>query len=236
MPENLSHPILELRSLTCHFRQGERIIRVLDGIDFILPKGYVTALVGPSGVGKSTLLHAAGLLERPKSGQIFINGVSCADQGEGERARIRLKRLGFVYQHHHLLPEFDVEENVMMPQLIAGVRIAQAREKSRGLIEQVGMTDRRHHRPGQLSGGEQQRVALARALANRPDIILADEPTGNLDEQSASRVMDLLFDVAHAQGTSALIATHNRVLAERADHVVALSEGKLHIHKETPSD
>ncbi len=229
--------ILRLDAVYCHFNQGSRVVRVLNGVDFSLARGQITALIGPSGVGKSTLLHAAGLLERTTAGKIIIAGHNCHLLSEREKTDIRLHKIGFVYQHHHLLPEFTVLENVMMPRRIAGILLPQAKVEALDLITRMGLEQRANHYPGQLSGGEQQRTALARALANRPDILLADEPTGNLDWRTADTVIDVLFDVLREAGSAAIIATHNPILAERCERIVSLHAGGLHdgnIHGPTP--
>jgi lipoprotein-releasing system ATP-binding protein len=185
------------------------------------------ALVGPSGAGKSTLLHIAGLLERPDAGDVVLDGRSCGALDDVSRTRIRRHGMGFVYQHHHLLPEFSALENVVLPQLIAGVATATARDHGRRLLDQLGLGDRLTHRPGQLSGGEQQRVAIARALANGPKLLLADEPTGNLDPSTADDVFGMLLGLARRANLAALIATHNPALAARMDRTVVLKDGGL---------
>ena len=220
---------LELVGVTRVFRQGGIELAVLNGIDLALRPGELVALVGPSGAGKSTLLHLAGLLERPSAGEVRVGGEECGGLSDERRTLLRRATLGFVYQFHHLLPEFSALENVMVPQMIAGVARRAAREKAAGLLRLVGLGERLGHRPARLSGGEQQRVAIVRALANDPKVLLADEPTGNLDHQTAEGVMATLIEVTRATGLAALIATHNLDLARRLDRVVALEDGKLRI-------
>jgi lipoprotein-releasing system ATP-binding protein len=187
----------------------------------------VAALVGPSGSGKSTLLHIAGLLETPDAGEVVIGGRNCGELSDRERTAIRLKELGFVYQFHHLLPEFTARENVMLPQRISGVSRRKARAQAEELLGRLGMGERLDHRPSRLSGGEQQRVAVARALANHPRILLADEPTGNLDPKTAKLVLDELVSLARAEGVAALVATHNLQLAAKMDRALLLQDGRL---------
>jgi lipoprotein-releasing system ATP-binding protein len=218
---------LELVGVRRVFRQGGVELAVLNGIDLALKPGELVALVGPSGAGKSTLLHLAGLLERPDSGEVRIGRRDCGGLSEEERTLLRRSTLGFVYQFHHLLPEFSALENVMLPQMIAGVSRSAARDKAAKLLERVGLGERLTHRPARLSGGEQQRVAIVRALANDPKIVLADEPTGNLDHATADGVIGTLIEVARASNLAALIATHNLQLAGRLDRSVVLDEGKL---------
>ena len=220
-------PALELRGVRRVFRQGEVQLPVLNGIDLVLRSGEIVALVGPSGAGKSTLLHVAGLLERPDGGAVLIEGRNCGDLSDEHRTLLRRRALGFVYQFHHLLPEFSALENVMLPQMIASVPRATARDKAASLLERVGLGARLSHRPARLSGGEQQRVAIVRALANDPKILLADEPTGNLDHTTAEGVIETLLGIVRARGLAALIATHNLDLARRLDRIVTLEDGKL---------
>ena len=219
---------LAIEGLVRTYKQGSAKITVLDGVDLSIDPGEIVALVGPSGSGKSTLLHAAGLLERPQAGSIRVRGRECARLSDAERTAIRRETIGFVYQAHHLLPEFSALENVVMPQLIAGGSRRAMRERAGALLEGVGLKDRVRHRPAELSGGEQQRVALARALANDPHLLLADEPTGNLDEETAEHVFALLLDLARSEGVAALIATHNMELAHRMDRILTLSDHKVH--------
>src|SRR6266853_2043030 len=211
---------LELRDVRRVFRLAGTELKVLDGVDLALAPGEIIALVGPSGAGKSTMLHVAGLLERPDGGSVLIEGRDCGGLSDEHRTLLRRRALGFVYQFHHLLPEFSALENVMLPQMIAGVARREARDKAAALLERVGLTTRLDHRPARLSGGEQQRVALVRALANDPKILLADEPTGNLDHTTATSVMESLIEIVRASGLAALIATHNLELAGRLDRIV----------------
>jgi lipoprotein-releasing system ATP-binding protein len=220
-------PILSMIDLRRSFRQGEREIRVLAGATAHLRPGEAVALVGPSGAGKSTLLHTAGRLETPDAGSIIINGRDCAQMNDAERTRVRRVDMGFVYQFHQLLPEFSAAENVMLPQLIRGYGKAQARARAIELLEQLGLGARVDHRPAELSGGEQQRTAIARALANRPHVLLADEPTGNLDPETSDRVFSDLVALIERAGVAALIATHNMDLARRMHRVLRLSGGVL---------
>ena len=220
-------PALELRGVRRVFKQAGTELRVLNGVDLVLRAGEIVALVGPSGAGKSTMLHIAGLLERPDGGAVLIGGEDCGSLSDDRRTMLRRAEIGFVYQFHHLLPEFSALENVMLPQMIAAVPRRQAREKAAGLLDQVGLAPRAGHRPARLSGGEQQRVAIARALANNPKILLGDEPTGNLDHATGESVLETLVDLVRGTGLAALIATHNLDLARRLDRIVALEDGKL---------
>jgi lipoprotein-releasing system ATP-binding protein len=220
-------PALELRGVVKTFHQGGAELLVLNGVDLALAPGEIVALVGPSGAGKSTLLHIAGLLERPDGGSVMIEGRDCGGLGDDARTLLRRRTLGFVYQFHHLLPEFSALENVMLPQMIAGVGRSAARQKAEALLAQVGLAERLAHRPARLSGGEQQRVAIVRALANDPQVLLADEPTGNLDHQTADGVIAALIAVVRARRLAAMIATHNLDLADRLDRIVALADGEL---------
>lgn len=201
---------------------GARPVKVLTGMDLTIMRGEVVALVAPSGSGKSTLLHIAGLLDTPNSGRVIVKGRDMTGQSDRVRTVARRQELGFVYQFHHLLPEFSAIENIILPQLADGRPLAAAREHARMLLDRVGLVDRADHRPAALSGGEQQRVAFCRALANSPSLLLADEPTGNLDPETAERVFDLLMDLVRETGMSALIATHNHHLADRMDRVLRL--------------
>ena len=216
---------LELAGVVRTFQQGGTALEVLRGADLTVHAGELVALVGPSGAGKSTLLHVAGLLERPNAGEVRIAGTACSRLSDSARTAIRRRALGFVYQYHHLLPEFSALENVVMPQLIAGADRSAARRKARELLDAVGLGKRLQHRPARLSGGEQQRVALARAMANAPKVLLADEPTGNLDHTTAEHVFDLLVALARQHGLAALIATHNLQLAARMDRMLTLQDG-----------
>ena len=219
--------VLRLEAITRRYREGEGQLEVFSGLDLSLKAGEIVALVGQSGAGKSSLLHIAGLLEAPTSGEIHIEGVAASRLPDGERTGIRRSTIGFVYQAHHLLPEFDALENVVMPQMIAGKSRAEAAKEGARLLDVMGLGKRLTHRPSQLSGGEQQRVAIARALANGPRILLADEPTGNLDPKTAGGVFDSLIAITRAQGLAALIATHNFELASRMDRALLLHQGKL---------
>ena len=218
---------LRVEGLSRTFIQGDRSIAVLRGVDLTLAPGEIVALVGPSGSGKSTLLQAVGLLEGGFSGSIRIAGEEASQLDDNNRTRLRREAIGFVYQFHHLLPDFTAEENVVLPQLIRGQEPKPTLERAQGLLDALGLAERRDHRPAQLSGGEQQRVAVARALANRPALVLADEPTGNLDEATADRVLDQFLRLVRGEGAAALVATHNERLAERMDRVLRLHEGVL---------
>src|SRR5215469_5226214 len=221
--------VLELRDVRRVFRLAGTELRVLNGVDFALRPGEIVALVGPSGAGKSTLLHVAGLLERSDGGAVLIGGENCGGLSDERRTLLRRSEIGFVYQFHHLLPEFSALENVMLPQMIAGIARRRARRKAAELLDRVGLTPRARHRPARLSGGEQQRVAIVRALANDPRILLADEPTGNLDHATGDNVMKTLLNLVRQTGLAALLATHNLDLARRLDRIVALEDGRLKI-------
>jgi lipoprotein-releasing system ATP-binding protein len=227
MNEANNGPILALDKITRTFHQGDKTLEVLKGVDLVLQPGEIVALVGQSGSGKSTLLHITGLLERPDGGEIRLEGVRCNDLDDSGRTAMRREKIGFVYQHHHLLAEFSALENVMLPQLLNGLSKAEARERSEQLLKMVGLQDRADHRPGKLSGGEQQRVAIARAVANVPRLLLADEPTGNLDQETAERVFNALVTLVRGTGIAALVATHNPDLARRMDRIVRLKGGVL---------
>ncbi|MCG8355255.1 MAG: ABC transporter ATP-binding protein [Kiloniellales bacterium] len=218
---------LRLEAIVKTFRQAGRDLEVLRTVDLRIESGELVALVGPSGAGKSTLLHVAGLLERPDGGEIYVDGTACSKLGDKERTGLRRTTIGFVYQHHHLLPEFSALENLVVPQMIDGRAKSVARARARDLLEMVGLSERADHRPGRLSGGEQQRVAIARALANEPQILLADEPTGNLDPHTADDVFALLTKLVRDAGLAALIATHNMDLAARMDRTLRLEEGHV---------
>jgi len=218
---------LELRGVRRVFKQAGTELQVLNGVDLALQPGEVVALVGPSGAGKSTLLHLAGLLERPNGGTVVIGGEDCSNLSDERRTLLRRSDIGFVYQFHHLLPEFSALENVMLPQMIAGVTRSRARARAAALLDQVGLAPRAQHRPARLSGGEQQRVAIVRALANDPNLLLGDEPTGNLDHATGESVLNTLLDLVRRTGLAALIATHNLDLARRLDRVLALEDGRL---------
>jgi lipoprotein-releasing system ATP-binding protein len=221
-------PILSLRDVTRTYPVGDgQTLEVLRGIDLDLWPGEIVGLIGPSGSGKSSLLHAAGLLERPTSGEVRIDGVDCGGLNEAGRTALRLHRIGFVYQFHHLLPEFSALDNVAMPAMIAGRPAGAARDRARTLLTRMGLQDRLGHQPAQMSGGEQQRVAIARALANRPGLILADEPTGNLDPVTSTAVFEALKAQVRNEGVTALVATHNLELASHMDRVFAMQSGGL---------
>ena len=220
-------PVLKLEGLRRSFRQGGREIVVLRGAQAELYPGQAVALVGPSGSGKSTLLHIAGLLETPDDGHVWLNGRDCARMDDDARTAVRRAEMGFVYQFHQLLPEFSALENVVIPQLILGKSKKDAGVRARDLLSSLGLADRLDHRPAELSGGEQQRTAICRALANRPSLILADEPTGNLDPKTSEHVFHELIELFRSQGVAALIATHNMELASRMDRVLRLDGGVL---------
>lgn len=222
-----TRPVLQIVDLDRTFFQGGREIQVLHGASADIYEGEIVALVGPSGSGKSSLLHMVGLLEKPGGGTVLLNGIECTSLSDRERTRIRRTEIGFVYQFHNLLPEFSALENVMMPQLIAGVGKREAKQRAIELLAGFGLEERAVHRPAELSGGEQQRVAIARAVANGPRVLLADEPTGNLDPQTAERVFEELLHFVRATGVAALLATHNFDLARRMDRVLQLEDGLL---------
>lgn len=220
-------PVVQLTNLTRSFEQGGVKIDVLRGIDLTIQPGEIVALLGPSGSGKSTMLQAVGLLEGGFGGRIEIAGTDASTLASGQRTELRRNHLGFVYQFHHLLPDFTAQENVILPQMIAGVDRATATERASELLGALGLAERLTHRPSQLSGGEQQRVAVARALANRPKLVLADEPTGNLDEFTADKVLAQFLELVRGTGSAALVATHNERLALKVDRIMRLHEGLL---------
>jgi lipoprotein-releasing system ATP-binding protein len=220
-------PVLRLAKIERRYRQGEATLEILTGADFAIQPGQSVALIAPSGVGKSTLLHIAGLLERPDDGDVVVGEESTSRLDDAARTRLRRNTIGFVYQFHHLLPEFSAIENVMLPQLIRGLARATARERAAELLAFLGLAQRLSHRPAELSGGEQQRVAIARAVANAPRILLADEPTGNLDPNTAEHVFATLQSLVKASGLAAVIATHNLDIAARMDRRVTLQQGKV---------
>jgi lipoprotein-releasing system ATP-binding protein len=222
----MSEPLV-LQSVGRTYKSDAGDLPVLRGANLTLAAGEIVALVAPSGTGKSTLLHLAGLLEKPDSGAVVIDGQDAGRLSDPDRTRIRRDRIGFVYQFHHLLPEFTALENVVLPQMIAGTARRAARERAASLLNAFGLSARLEHLPGKLSGGEQQRVAIARALANRPSLILADEPTGNLDITTSDRVFTELLRIVRDQGVACLIATHNAELASRMDRVVTLRDGLI---------
>ncbi|MGE0530458.1 MAG: ABC transporter ATP-binding protein [Hyphomonadaceae bacterium] len=219
--------ILRLDNVSRVYKSGSGELTVLDGVNLDISAGEIVGLIGPSGSGKSSLLHAAGMLERPSGGDVWIDGQSGWDLSDGERTNIRRNRIGFVYQFHHLLPEFDAIHNVALPALIAGRKRKEAMLEAERLLGVMGLSDRMYHQPAQLSGGEQQRVAIARAMINNPILILADEPTGNLDPDTSTTVFAALSNLVRNEGAAALIATHNLELARYMDRVMALDHAKL---------
>jgi lipoprotein-releasing system ATP-binding protein len=223
----MSEPHLRLRGVHRHYGEGDTAVRVLEATDLEVAAGEMVAIVAPSGAGKSTLLHLSGLLERPQGGEVEIVGTPTTGLNERGRTLLRRDTIGYVYQFHHLLPEFTAAENVMMPQLIQGRSPDQAKARAGELLEVLGVGKRSHHRPAELSGGEQQRVAIARAAANRPKILLADEPTGNLDPETSDLVFAALQRLIREEQAAALIATHNHELARRADRIVTLRNGRV---------
>ena len=223
----MSEPVLATEGLQRSFTQGDVTIDVLRGVDLAVQPGEIVALLGPSGSGKSTLLQAVGLLEGGFKGSIRLNGQEAAELDDEGRTRLRRELLGFVYQFHHLLPEFNARENVILPQLVRGADTQAARERADELLSKLRLAERLDHRPSKLSGGEQQRVAVARALANKPPLILADEPTGNLDETTADTVLAEFLSLVRGEGSAALVATHNERIAAKMDRVVRLHEGRL---------
>jgi lipoprotein-releasing system ATP-binding protein len=225
----MSEPVLSIRGLERTYVTAAGALSVLKGVDLDVQPGEIVGLIGPSGSGKSSLLHAAGLLEHPDAGRITIQGVDCSSLGERARTQVRLSTIGFVYQFHHLLPEFSALDNVALPRMIAGEDRKAAIIRAAELLEGLGLKDRIHHQPAQLSGGEQQRVAVARALANSPRLLLADEPTGNLDPETSTAVFDSLYALARKEGVAALVATHNLALAGHMDRVFALRDGRLEV-------
>jgi lipoprotein-releasing system ATP-binding protein len=225
MPDDT--PVIHLSRIERHYLQGDDKLEILKGAELAVWAGQSVALIAPSGSGKSTLLHIAGLLERPDDGEVFIHDKPTSALGDGARTRLRRIEIGFVYQFHHLLPEFSALENVMVPQMVRGLSKKDAQERARELLGYLGLKDRVGHRPGELSGGEQQRVAIARAVANAPRILLADEPTGNLDPRTADRVFVALTQLVRASGLAAIIATHNMEIAARMDRRVTLRDGMV---------
>src|SRR5438309_10511950 len=220
-------PILFLHEIDRHYRQGDVTLDILKGAELAIWPGQSVALVAPSGAGKSTLLHIAGLLEHPDGGEVYVDQVATSALSDAERTRIRRTEIGFIYQFHHLLPEFSAIENVMLPQMICGLSRKEARKRADELLSYLGLKERLEHRPAQLSGGEQQRVAIARAVANAPRVLLADEPTGNLDPRTAGHVFQALAQLVRASGLAAVIATHNMELAQRMDRRVTLEDGRV---------
>ncbi len=230
-------PVLRLEGVELHYREGEGKLTVLNGANLVIYPGEMVALVAPSGAGKSTLLHIAGLLERPGAGEVSIGGRPTGKLSDADRTMFRRLHIGFIYQFHHLLPEFSALENVMMPQLIRGIERKEAQRRSVQLLSYMRVKERAQHRPAELSGGEQQRVAIARAVANGPRLLLADEPTGNLDPTTADFVFDGLTRLVRASRLAALIATHNHDLARRMDRVITLVDGKVYeVNREAAED
>jgi len=223
----MSEPVLSIRGLERSYVTGAGTLTVLRGVDLDVQPGEIVGLIGPSGSGKSSLLHAAGLLEHPNAGRITIEGRDCSDLPDRDRTRVRLATIGFVYQFHHLLPEFTALDNVALPLMIAGVARPKAQARAGELLSELSLAERTHHQPAQMSGGEQQRVAVARALANSPRLLLADEPTGNLDPHTSAAVFENLYQLARRTGVAALVATHNLELARHMDRVFALRDGHL---------
>jgi lipoprotein-releasing system ATP-binding protein len=220
-------PVLELKAIERTYNTSAGALHVLRGTDLCIAPGELVGLVGPSGSGKSTLLHTAGLLERPESGDVLLDGIDCLKLNENGRTAIRRMKIGFVYQFHHLLPEFNAVDNVAMPLMIAGKSRKAARERASALLDEMGLSERLFHQPAQLSGGEQQRVAIARALANDPRLVIADEPTGNLDPATTERVFATLIKMVREEGAGVLVATHNLALIRHMDRVLTLQDGKL---------
>ncbi len=219
--------VLELAAIERTYKTAAGELQVLRGTDLQLRAGELVGLVGPSGSGKSTLLHTAGLLERPEAGKILLDGIDCLRLDDKGRTAIRRSKIGFVYQFHHLLPEFSAADNIAMPLMIAGVKRTRAREKAQSLLAEMGLSERGSHQPAQMSGGEQQRVAIARALANDPRLVIADEPTGNLDAETTERVFSTLIKMVRQEGAAVLVATHNLSLTRHMDRVLTLKDGKL---------
>lgn len=223
----MNNAALELINVSQHFQQGDAKVSILKGASLHIPKGQMTALIGPSGAGKSTLLNIAGMLEEAASGDVFVNGQDVGRIRSGKKASFRRQHIGFVFQTHRLLPEFSALENIAIPQMLNGLNKFEAQTRARQLLSMIGLEDRANHRPGQLSGGEQQRVAIARAVANAPSLLLADEPTGNLDPQTGMSVFQTMRQIVKGTGASALIVTHNMVLAQSMDEVYQLSDGQI---------
>jgi len=220
-------PVIAVKGLVRSYMSGDRTLEVLKGVDLDVGAGEVVGLVGPSGSGKSSLLHAAGLLEKPTAGEVWIDGRECLSLSDRERTKIRGAKIGFVYQFHHLLPEFTALDNVALPRLIAGDSRKNARAEAERLLTVMGLAERMLHQPAQMSGGEQQRVAIARAIANKPRVLLADEPTGNLDPRTSGAVFQALFELVRMEGIAALVVTHNLELTSYMDRVFGLKDGLL---------
>ena len=224
----MSETVLSLSGIVKVYRRGSaNEIRVLDGASISIRQGEIVGLVAPSGAGKSTLLHIAGLLDKPDSGSLFVCGATAVGASDRVRTELRRRRIGFVYQFHHLLPEFTALENIVLPQLVNGATQAEAAARANFLLDSVGLSDRTGHRPAELSGGEQQRTAVCRALANGPKILLADEPTGNLDAKTSEQVFEMMLEVVRTSGLAAIVATHNVALANRMDRTVHLEQGRI---------
>lgn len=219
--------VLKLSGVVRQYKSEGGVLRVLEGADLTLNQGELVGLIGPSGSGKSTLLHTAGLLEKPEGGEVYLEGENCMTLNDAGRTRLRREKLGFVYQFHHLLPEFNARDNVAMPLMVGGMTRRKAREKADILLAEMGLSERLKHQPGQMSGGEQQRVAIARALVNDPRLVIADEPTGNLDPATTERVFESLIRMARSEGAAVLVATHNMALTRHMDRVLTLKDGKL---------
>lgn len=224
---NSRRPILSVRNLRRSYKSGDAMLHVLQGADIDVYPGEMVGLIGPSGSGKSTLLHAAGLLEKPNAGEVFINGRECLKLADDQRTAIRRETIGVVYQFHHLQKEFSALDNVSIPQMIAGKSKSESAQQSMRLLTQMGLQERSHHKPSQMSGGEQQRVAIARAIANQPQILLADEPTGNLDPTTSNSVFKSLYDLTRNEGVSAIVATHNIYLTQFMDRVLTVRNGLI---------
>ena len=223
----MSEPVLKMQGINRTYGEGKQALTILNDADFAIGRGELVALVAPSGAGKSTLLHLAGLLERPNAGSLEIGGVECGDLNDDRRTKMRRIDIGFVYQFHHLLPGLDARENVALPQLVAGSSMTSANLRADDLLDHLGIAARATHRPSELSGGEQQRVAIARAVVNQPKLLLADEPTGNLDPSTSDLVFEALTGLVRSTGLAALIATHNHALAEQMDRSVTIEGGKI---------
>ena len=218
---------LNIENIYRRYQQGNEVLDILNGVNLKITPGEMVGLVGQSGSGKSTLLHLAGLLEQPSAGAIFVGGVNCGTLSESERTALRTTDIGFIYQFHHLLPEFTALENVMVPQLIAGLNKTEAINRSKSLLDMVGLSERLNHRPSRLSGGEQQRVAIVRSIANVPRVVLADEPTGNLDPKTSFSVFEQLHEIIRMSNIAMLVATHNIELADKMDRKVSMDKGKI---------